>query len=189
MLVRVGRQQQALLLEVADHALASLEAVQASVGTGLLGHPRFGVDDQQLRQPVTPAGLEVVRVVTRCDLDRPGAEQRIDELVGHDRYRAPGERDLHASAHELRVALVIGMHGDAGVSEQRLGTRRGHHDVPAMLLGGGIADRVHLALHGVVDRLQIGDRGVTARAPVDDVAVAVDQPLLVEPHENGAHRA
>ena len=74
------------------------------------------------------AGLVVVVVVGGRDLDRAGAERRVDHGVGDDRHVALDERDAHAPSDERRVARVVGVHGDGGVAEDRLGARRGDRD-------------------------------------------------------------
>ena len=50
------------------------------------------------RQAVAQAGLVVVVVVGRRDLDRAGPERRVDDRVGDDRHVALDERDAHQRA-------------------------------------------------------------------------------------------
>ena len=82
--------QQAQRLEIGDHLLARLEAVEAAIG--LPARSSFscavGVEDVDQRQVVALADLEVVEVVRRRDLHRAGALLRIGIFVGDDRDRA-----------------------------------------------------------------------------------------------------
>ena len=48
-----------------------------------------------------------------------------------------------------------------------------------------VADGDELALVLAVLDLDVGQRGQAARAPVDDALGAVDQPVVVEPLEDG----
>ena len=66
------------------------------------------------------ADLEIVEVVRRRDLDRAGALLRVGIFVGDDRDQPADERQTAPSPTRSRVALVVRMHGDAGVAEHGL---------------------------------------------------------------------
>ena len=70
----------------------------------------------------------VVVVVRRRDLHGAGAEVALDDLVGDDRHVALDERDPDAPADERPVARVVGVDGDRGVAEDRLGPGRRDRD-------------------------------------------------------------
>ena len=121
--VQVGpllRDDPALLAQGLDDGRAGLEPVQPLEGPGR-GDDAPVVEHGDRGQPVALADLEVVRVVRRRHLDRAGAEARVDVVVGDDRDPASGQRQLHLAADEVRVTLVVRMHGDGGVAEHRLG--------------------------------------------------------------------
>ena len=80
------------------------------------------------------------------------------------------------------VPLVVGVHGDGGVTEHRLGA--GRRDDEAVL-ALAVADGDELAVVVLVLDLDVGERRQAARAPVDDALGAVDQPVVVEPLEDG----
>lgn len=128
------------------------------------------------------ADLEVVRVVCRGHLDGAGAEPWVDVVVGDDRDRAVGQRQLDVPADQVLVALVVGVDGDGGVTEHRLGAGGGDDDglVALPVLHGD-----ELAVVLLVLDLDVRDRGEAARAPVDDALGAVDQPVVVHPLEDG----
>lgn len=139
------------------------------------------VEHGEVGQPVPAADLEVVRVVGRGDLDRAGAELRVDVLVGDDRDTAAGQRQLDLGADEMGVPLVLRVDGDRGVTQHRLGPRGGDDDrgiaVP-------VPDGDQLAVVLLVLHLDVRDGGQTARAPVDDALGAVDQLVVMEPLED-----
>ena len=124
--------------------------------------------------------LEIVEVVRRGDLDGAGAFLRVRIFVGDDRDAAPDERQDGMLADEVAVALVVGMHRDAGVAEHGLGPRRRDRDEAALLALDRVADVPELALDLDLLHLEVGDRGLEARIPVHEALVAVDQPVAVE---------
>ena len=56
-----------------------------------------------------------------------------------------GERQAHVLADQLRVALILGVHGDGDVAEQRLRPRRGDDQCP-FSIDEGVADLPHRAV-------------------------------------------
>ena len=64
------------------------------------------------------ASLEIVEVVRRRDLDRPGAEFPIHEdRVPDDWDETPCQRELDALPDEPVVTRILWMDGDAGVPQ------------------------------------------------------------------------
>ena len=95
-------------------------------------------------------------------------------------------------ADEVAVALVVGMHRDAGVAEHGLGPRRRDRDEAIRLALDRVADVPELALDLDLLHLEVRDRGLEARVPVHEALVAVDQPVAVELDEHlddGARQA
>src|SRR5262249_30367789 len=162
----------------------ALEAIQSGVTPGLLRHLAVEADDGSDRQVVAASDFEVDRIVARRDLDHARAELRIDGLVGDHlhRNRAVHRGHLERLAHEVLVALVLGMHGQAGVAELRLRPHGAEGD-------WAVLDVDELVVALLALDLDVREHGLALRAPVDDVVVAVDQPLFPEPHERLAHRA
>ncbi len=149
------------------------------------GHPSLAVDHLNARQAVAAAGLEIRRVVVRRDLDHAGAEVALDRVVGDERDLAPRDRNDGELPDEMPVALVLGVHGEGSVAEQRLGPRRRDDDAL-----GAARDRIGDLPELVLDLphldFEIGDRGVQPGGPVHQVFAAGDPPLLEQAHERFA---
>ena len=120
--------QQAKALQVFHHAAAGLKAVQARVGTGFGGHAAVLVDDLDARQIVALAGFEIVRIVGRGDLDCAGAELGVGEVVENHGELAIHQRQIHGAAVQVKVARVLGVHGDGGVAQHGFGAGGGYDD-------------------------------------------------------------
>jgi hypothetical protein len=173
-------------VEVRLHACASLEPVEALVGAARRADPRLGGHDVDRVEAVALPDLEVVRVVRRGDLHRAGAELHVDVRVGDDGDLPVHQRQEDRLADEVGVALVVGVDGDGGVAEHRLGAGRRDDDAVAAVRGGVAQVRELARVVAVVD-LDVGQRGHAAGAPVDDAVAAVDEALVVEGAERRAH--
>ena len=153
---------------------------------GLIGDPPVLADHAELLEPVPAPDVEVVGVMTGGDLQRPGAELRLDVVVGDDLQPAPDDRQDRLLADQPAVAVIVGMDGDRGVGEHRLGADRGDRHC-ARSRRQGVVDVVEGVGDLAILDLEVGDRRARARIPVDQVPVAVDVALLVEGDEHPQH--
>ena len=95
-------------VEVGDHALARLEAIEPAIGRGhLVVQRRIGREHVDQRQRMALADLVVVEVVRRRDLHAAAAEGRVDVVVRDDRDQSIGERQPDASPDQVPIALVL----------------------------------------------------------------------------------
>ena len=177
----------ALGLKVRDYGLAGLVAVHAVILAAVY-YLRVVVEDEDVVEVVPLGDLEVVRVVAGRHLDAAGAEVHLDVVVSDDGYLAAHEGQDAGLADDVGVALVVGVHGDAGVAQHGLGARRGDDEV-AGAVGERVAHVPEVArLVNVLD-LGVGERGGALGAPVYDAFALVDELFLVEVHEGLAHGA
>ncbi len=181
--VLLDADEDALVGEALLDCLARVEAVHPLETSAGGGDPRLGVDDDDLCQAVAVPDLEVHRVVGGSDLHRPGAELGVDGGIGNDRDLPAEQRQPHDLADGVAIAVVVGVNGDGGVAQHRLGPRRRHLDA-ALVVPKRVADVDELAHLVVVLDLDVGDRSVAPRTPVDDPLAPVDEPLLVEGYED-----
>ncbi len=174
---------------VGDDALPRLEAVEAAIGRRhRVVQARVLVEDIDQRQIVAPADLEIVEVVRRRDLDRAGAGRGIGIVVGDDRNAAVDQGQDRVLADEMLVALVVGMHGDAGIAQHGLRPRGGDDDELARRALDRIFEMPEMPLGLDALHLEIGDRGMQFRIPVHQPLVAVDQSVLVQPRRTPCGR-
>ncbi len=100
--VRLGRVQIASSLERLHDPAARLVAVQSRELGSVLVDASGVVEDRDHRQAVALAGVVVVLVVRRCDLDRARPERSIDDRIGDDRHRALAQRGLRPGGRRAR---------------------------------------------------------------------------------------
>ncbi len=86
------------------------------------------------------------------------------------------------------VALVVRVHGDGDVGQDRRRPRGRDRDV-AGAVDERVADRRERVVDLDVDELEVGERGLVERAPVDDPVGPVDPALAVEVDEEAHDRA
>ena len=131
--------------------------------------------------------------MSRRDLERAGAELRIDGVVGDDRHQPleAAQRQAHETAEVRLPAFVAWMHGDRDVGRDRLRPRRRDGDavvqLVAVVVDERIADVPELALFLLVLDLDVGERGQHLRIPGDDAVTAVDLAVAVQVGEGLAH--
>ncbi len=178
--------QKAPLLQVRKHLLAAVHAVQPLVPAGFRRHAPVRADHLDLGQPMAPADLEVIRVVRRGDLQRPGAERGIDVGVGDDRNFTLHERQEHRFPDEVQVAVVFRVHRHRGVPQHGLGPGGGDHHRPRAVFER-VLQVVQVSRNLQVLHFDIGDGSAAPRAPVHNVVIAINQAFLVQPQENLPH--
>ena len=177
----LGRQRLADL----DPGLEPVHPIELSSGARDVA---AGVHDRRHRQVVPHPDLEVVGVMSGSDFDCAGAEFGIDVGIGDHDDLAVLKRVRQRGAHEMPVAVVVGVHGDGGVTQHGLDAGGRHHDVRFGVLQRAVPEGHQFAVDLLVSHLEIGDGGLQHRGPVDQALGPVDQPGIEEPLEDGSHR-
>ena len=180
--------EQASLLAPGEHALAGFLLVEPRELAGLVRHEPVGADHHRLGQAVGTADLEVRGVVAGRHLERARAELGLDALVRDHRHAPFDEGDDDLLANQGGVTLVLRVHGDGDVREDR---RRPHgrDRHVARAVGERVADVDELVVDLDVVKLEIRERAEVERAPVDDAVVAVEPAALPKVDEELQHRA
>ena len=128
----------------------------------------------------------VVEIVRRRDFHAAGAEFRIDIGIGNDRNAASTQWKLHGYADDAAITVILRMHRDCDIAEQRFWTRGRHDDVAGAILHW-IPNVPDLALLFLGHDFEIGDRGIQHRIPVHESLAAVDEPFFMQAHEGLDH--
>ena len=178
--------------KVRHDPFAGGETVEAPVGRRRVLVEGGGVgEDVDRGQPVALPDRVVVEVVGGGDLEAAGAELRNHGLVRDDRDPAVAERKLDLAPDQVRIARVVRVHGDRHVPQHGLGAG-GRDGDEARSSGRRVAERVaevpQVAILLLGLHLEVRDRGAQHRVPVHEPPPAVDEPLVVEPHEGLQHR-
>ena len=191
--VRFDRIQVAARLEGGHDLAASFVAIQARKLRPVLVDARGVVQDRDHRQAVALAGVVVVLVVGRSDLDRTRPECPIHHGVGDDRDGSIHERDHGPAADQRGVARVFGIDCHGGIAEKGLRASGRDRDPRVGIRGARglvdevVAQRPEAALGLGRDHFQVRDARPAAGAPVDQRLCAVRKALAVEAQECLAH--
>ena len=187
MLMLLRAHECADLLKFLHELLAAFIAVKPRVLSCALTHRAVRIDDDHLFKIVAQPHLKVVRIVRRRHLDRARAECGIDVRICKERNAPLHHGQDQRLAHEIFVALIVGMHRHARIAEHRLGARRCNFNVVIHAINP-IAEMPEMPLLRLMLDLDVGDRRRAVRTPIRDARALIDQPLLIEAHEHLAHR-
>ena len=91
-------------------------------------------------------------------------------------------------AHQPAIPVIVRMHRDGHVGENRLRPLGGDGDTGTPI-GAGVPHVPQLRLHLLVLHLQVGDGAAVSRTPVHHALAAVDESLVVQAHEGFNDRA
>ena len=168
----------ALFLQITDDGFSRLIAVHAVV-LAAVDDPGVLIHDDDLFQIVAETHFIVVGVMAGGHLHRAGTEAQFHVLVGNDGKFSSHQRQDAGLAHEMLIALIIGMDGNAAVTQHGLRTGRGDGQVFLGILDG-ILDVPEMTGHIFVFHFRIRQRGAAVRTPVDDTSSLIDKTLLVQ---------
>ena len=121
------------------------------------------------------------------DLHRTGSLLGVGVVIRDDFQTSTGNRQDRVFANDIRIALVFGMHGHAGIPQHGFRTCGRDRDETVFFAFDGIAEIPEVSVGLFLHHFEIGNCGVQLRVPVDQTLVLVDQPLLVERHEHFQH--
>ena len=144
------------------------------------------VEHVDLLQIVALAHVEVVEVVRRRDLHRTRTLLRVGIVIPHDGDQAANQRQANLPADQVLQLLVLGVNGNARVTQHGFRARGGNHNELIRALDR-VAQVPEIALHFLLHHFEVGDGGQELRVPVHKALVLVDQAFLVELHEHLEH--
>ena len=188
MSVRLALLELVALPEPVEDPLLCLRLREPGQVPCVVVHASVRPDHDELGEPVVAADLVVERVVAGRHLEGARAKLPLDAVVRDHRHGPFDVRHDHVTADELAVALILRMHRDSDIGEDRRRPNGGDRD-GAFAPGERVPDVGERVVDVDVSELQVGERRLVVRAPVDDPVGAVDPVLAVEVHEEAHHRA
>ena len=156
-----------LLLQFFYDSLSRLVAVHACVFAAIFIDRGVIVHDVDLRQVMALAYLEVIRVVSRCDLHRSGTELFVYIIIRNDRDFPAYKRQDYILPYNIFIALVIRMNGDRRISEHCLRTC-GRNLEKTVCSHDRVFDMPEVSFLLLMLYLCIRQGSLTFRTPVDD---------------------
>ena len=186
--IRLYSLKQTILFQVSQYGFTALEPVHAFVGPGFPVHCAVQVHGGNDGQAMSLAHLEVHRIVSGCNLQRPSAESGVNCLIADNREGAIQHRKEHPLSAEVAVSFVIGIHRYCRIAQQGLRACGGHSYVAYAFLKG-IPDVVEEGLLLNVLHLQVRQGRGTPRTPVDYPLSPVYESLVEQVGEGGADRS
>ena len=187
-LVRLLLHQKPQLSQLCQDPLARLKPVEATEPLRHIAvHLRVQVQHRNPRKIVPPARLKVVEVMRRRDLHRTRTELHARSFTICDDWNASvRQRQRNLLAVEMKVARVGRIDRNRRVAQQRLGTRRSHHQ-PLVTASHGVGDVPQEPVLFLLLHLQIAQHRLARRVPVHEPVILVDETLFPQPHKDLAH--
>ena len=184
--VRLHLHQISARFQIGDDLLSGLVAVETLILSAVFVDLAVVVQNPDDFQIVAQSHFKVIGVVGRGHLNAAGAKVHLGVIVSDD-----GDFLIHKGkndhlAHDVLVALVVGIDAHAGVAQHGFGSG-GRHDRLTGAVGQGVTDVPQVT--GLVHILHLGVRqgGDAVGTPVDDAAALVDQTLFVQGDEDLPH--
>ena len=184
--VRLHLHQISARFQIGDDLLSGLVAVETLILSAVFVDLAVVVQNPDDFQIVAQSHFKVIGVVGGGHLNAAGAKVHLGVIVSDD-----GDFLIHKGkndhlAHDVLVALVVGVDAHAGVAQHGLGTG-GRHDHLAGAVGQGVTDVPQVAGLVHILHLSVGQGGDAVGAPVDNAAALVDQTLFVQGDEDLPH--
>ena len=184
--VRLGLDEIPLLLQILDDLLAAFIPVHTLIGAAVFIDLAVVADAADDLQIVAQAHLKVVGVVSGSHLHRAGAEVHLGVIVCDNRDFLIDKGQNDRLAHDVLVALIVGVDAHAGVAQHGLRTG-GRHDHLTGAVSQRVADVPQMAGLVHILHLGVGQGGDAVGTPVDNAAALVDQTLFVQGDEDLPH--
>ena len=174
-------------LEVLYDIFPTGVTVLALIGPAVFINNGVTIYDGDYFQVVALGHGKVIGVGRGGNLHRTGPEFPGDVVIRYDRYPFVHNGENHLFPDNVRIPLIVGIDGNGGISQHRLRTGGGHDDL-SLPVGIGVSDMPEAGPLLFVFDLEIGYGRMAARAPVHDIIILIDEPVIVKPDKDLAHR-
>ena len=179
--IGLGLYKEALCLKIRNDSLSRLKAIHTCIlAAVLLADGGIIVEGFDNFKVMALADLEVVRVMGGGDLHAARSEIALHIFVRDHGDLSANEGQDQLFTNEVRIALVLGMHGNGSITQHGFRTGGCNNYVLALAILYRVANLPECTrLLGILD-LGIRQSGAAVRAPVDDAVAAVDQALVIK---------
>ena len=175
--------QKAQFLQVGNDGFAGLVAIHSLILAAQLVDNALIIQNPNGLQIVPQTYLKVIGVVSRSHLYTAGAEFHVHILVSNNGNFPVHQRQQALLADDVLITFVIGVHGNAGVTQHGLGTGGGNDDIAAFLTHDGILQVPEIAGLILIFHLCVRQCGDAVGAPVYDAAALIDIALFIKAHK------
>ena len=171
--------QVSLLLQILNHYLSCFITFHSCVLAAIFIDGGIVIHHIDLRKVMALAHLEVVRVMSRRNLNRACTKFLVYIIIRYDRNLPVHQRKDCLLAYQVFVTFIIRMYRDRGIAQHRLGTGGGYFQT-------GIAayDRIlnvpEVSVLLFMLYLRIRERSLAHRTPVDDSGSSVNISFFVK---------
>ena len=171
--------QVALLFQFLNHYLSCFITFHSGVLAAIFIDGGIVIHNIDLRKVMALAHLEVVRVMSRRDLNRSGTKFLVYIIIRYDRNLPVHQRKDCFLSYQVFVAFVIRMYCDRSIAQHRLGTGGGNFQI-GIAAYDRILDVPEVSVLLFMLYLRIRERGLAHRAPVDDPGASVNISFFVK---------
>ena len=202
--------QQPKRINIGDHGLSRVEPIHADIffRHDVASFHRACLVHQFIHGQIVALGdVMIVEIMRAGNLHRAGAKIRIGIVIGNDRDQAVCQRQMHHLAYDRRIARIVRVHRHRAIAQHGFRPGGGDRDIVALFfkhditililfdigislaIGEHIFEMPEMALHFAVLNLKIRNGRLEVRIPIDHALIAVNQALIIELHEDFAHRS
>ena len=133
------------------------------------------------------SNFKIRLVMRRRDLEHTSTKLWIDCLVSNDWDLDTGKRTPTMFTNEMPVPLVVRIYRDSGIPHQGLRTGSSDLEKPARFLNHFVPHDIQSSRDRGRYHFLIGQRGERSRAPIHHPLTAIDEPFIVEIHEDSTN--
>ena len=171
------------LFKIGNDSLAAILTGHSAVFAAQLIDGCIVVHDVDYFKLVAQTDLEVVRVVSRCDLNDAGTEVHFNIFIGNNGNLSSDKGESNRLSDIGSVSFVLGMNGNGGIAKEGFRSCCGKLKISAAI-GKRITQMPEIAFFFLELNLGIGYGGLAMGTPVDYALASVDKALFVHAVEN-----
>ena len=166
--------QKSKCIQICYHCLTCFITVHTGVFSAKFIDSCIIIQDVDFFQIVTASNLEVIRVMSRCNLYTSCSEFFVYIFIGDHRNLSVCERKLQHLADEIPVALIFRIYGNSSITQQGFRTCSCNLYETSLFPYDRVIDVPEESILILMLNLCIRDGSLAYRTPVDDSGTFVD---------------